>query len=46
MPNSLINNAIGNVFANDKRRADRQLMEDQLASGVTSVSNEDSDCEY
>ena len=45
VPNALINNAIGNVFANDKRRLERQMMEEQLSSEITGVSNEESDCE-
>jgi hypothetical protein len=41
--NSILNNAIGNVFASDKRKLERKDIEKQLSNGTIDVSNADSD---
>ena len=40
--NSIINKAIGNVFASDKRKVERRQMEEQLLQENINKSNEES----
>ena len=41
MPNSLLNNAIGNVFASEKRKQDRKAMEKCLSTEMNNSDEED-----
>jgi hypothetical protein len=43
MPNSLLNNAIGNVFASEKRKQERKEMLKCLSNEMNNCEEEDED---
>ena len=43
VPNSLLNNAIGNVFASEKRKQERKEMQRHFSNEVNQYQDEDGD---